>query len=147
MSNVDGSLFKIAENSSDLNSLNLIESDYKIIEDNLENFNNVKLNLKNIIKYVDNAIIYQDTINILNRDGLISDISNVKKNIEAFKINNQNNPLFSRIDNYYNLLTSLDVNTIIPIDVNTGKQILLNKSLEKYLYDLNNDVINPLQIP
>ena len=147
MSNVEGSLFRIAENSSDLNSLNLIESDYKTIEDSLENFNSVKLNSKSIVKYVDNTIIYQDTVNILTRDSLLLDILNIKKSIEAFNVNGANNPLFTKINNYYNLIASLDVNIVIPIDVNTGKQILLNKSLEKYLHDLGNDVINTLQIP
>jgi len=147
MDNIEGSLFRIAENSSDLNSLNLIESDYKIIEDSLENFNNVKLNLKAVVNYVDNAIIYQDAVNILTRDSLLLDILSIKKSIEVFNVNGKNNPLFGKINNYYNLIASLDVNTVIPIDVNTGKQILLNKSLEKYLHDLGNDVINTLQIP
>ncbi len=47
--NVSGTIYKIAENQSDLNNLNIILSDYKIIEDSQSNFNDFKL----LNKYVD----------------------------------------------------------------------------------------------
>ena len=46
--NLSGVLYRIAENEFDLNNLNIIKSDYKIIEDSQDNFNAVKLNNKTV---------------------------------------------------------------------------------------------------
>jgi len=37
--NIEGTIYKIAENQSDLNNINITQSDYKIIQDSQENFN------------------------------------------------------------------------------------------------------------
>lgn len=59
--NIEGSIYRIAENESDLNNLNIINSDYKIIEDSQDNFNFVKYSLKYPIKYIQDEIIFIDT--------------------------------------------------------------------------------------
>jgi hypothetical protein len=45
------SIYRIAENQSDLNNLNISQTDYKIIEDSQFNFNLIKFGNKNPIKY------------------------------------------------------------------------------------------------
>ena len=61
--NIEGTLFKIAANQSDLNNFNFDKSFYTILEDSDENFNAVRLKNKFIIKYTDNnTIVYSDTI-------------------------------------------------------------------------------------
>ena len=60
LDNVEGSLYKIAENENDLNNLNIIQSDYKIIKDSQENFNPVKYKTKSIDKYNGDQIFYKD---------------------------------------------------------------------------------------
>jgi hypothetical protein len=42
---ITNTIYRIAENQSDLNNLNIDKSIYKIIEDSQENFNAVKLNI------------------------------------------------------------------------------------------------------
>jgi hypothetical protein len=54
------SIYRIAENQSDLNNLNIIQSDYKIIEDSQGNFNAVKFGLKSIVRYDGDTIIFND---------------------------------------------------------------------------------------
>jgi len=73
LDNILGSLYKIAETESDLNNLNIIKTDYKIIQDSQENFNFVKFRVKevisynnNIINYVNINISFKDDININN---------------------------------------------------------------------------------
>ena len=55
LDNVEGTLYKIAETENDLNNLNIIKSDYKIIEDTQENFDAVKFSTKNAIKFNNNS--------------------------------------------------------------------------------------------
>jgi hypothetical protein len=53
--NIEGSIYKIAENLNDFNCLNISQSDYKIIEDSESNFNLIKLIIsiqKNIITII-----------------------------------------------------------------------------------------------
>jgi hypothetical protein len=44
--NVEGTIYKIAENQFDLDNLNIIKNSYEIIEDSLSNFELVKYNNK-----------------------------------------------------------------------------------------------------
>ncbi len=148
--NLDGSIYKIAENEFDLNNLNIIKSDYKIIEDSQINFDAVKYGTKSIIKYNNNTITYVDTSILFvddTKDGLVVKsgkeflkeyISNYKISIKQFTDNNPNHPLLSRWNDYYNQLNSLNLDNIT---------YPLNKSLEKYFNDVGQPSLNPLQLP
>ena len=63
--NIVGALYRIAENQSDLNNLNINESLYKIIEDSQSNFDLVKLGIKQVsyngsnINYFDETVSYK----------------------------------------------------------------------------------------
>jgi hypothetical protein len=138
LDNIEGTLYRIAENESDLNNLNIDKSVYKIIEDSQSNFNLVKYGNKSV-KYNNNTLIYSDQIflfkNKIDLEGYIVDIKNPIKN---FTKANLNHPSFNIWNNYYNQLNSLDLNTIT---------YPLNKSLEQYFNDLGQPSLNLLQIP
>jgi hypothetical protein len=139
LDNIEQTLYRIAENESDLNYLNIIQSDYKIIEDSQSNFNLVKLGNKSPVKYINNVITYVDQINLYHDEiELVSYIDNLKNTIKNFIDNNPNHPLLSRWNNYYNQLNSLNLNSIT---------YPLNKSLEQYFNDLGQPSYNLLQLP
>ena len=149
--NVDGTLYRIAENQNDLNNLNIVLSDYKIIEESQIFFDAVKYGTKQIIKYDNNLIIFEDFefkyIDILNKDGKIikfakellgMDVSLRKKSINIFLKNCKNHPDFEKWNSYYNQLNSLDLDSI---------QFPLNCSLEQYFKNQGLISLNPLQLP
>ncbi len=139
LDNVSGTLYKIAENQSDFNNLNITPSVYKVVEDSEFNFNLVKLGSKIADKYNNNTITYIDvTISFYNKNELQNYVNNFKKEIKIFTDNNPNHPLFNRWNDYYNQLNSLNLNTIT---------YPLNKSLEQYFNDLGQPLYNILQIP
>jgi hypothetical protein len=137
--NLEGVCYRIAENQSDLNNLNINQSDYKIIEDTQSNFNLVKYGNKVPSKYNGNDITYYDiTVSFINEQILQTYINNFKNNIKQFTNNNPSHPLFSIWNNHYNQLSNLNLSTII---------YPLNKSLEQYFNDLGQPSLSPLQLP
>lgn len=137
--NVEGTLCKIAENENDLNNLNIIQSDYKIIEDSQENFNAVKFGTKYVSKYNGNVINFITSENLFKKkEDLKSFINQYKIEIKQFTDNNPNSPLFSRWNNYYNQLNNLNIDNInYPLTI----------SLEQYFNDLGQPSFNILQLP
>ena len=139
LDNIEETIYRIAENESDLNYLNLTQSDYKIIEDSQSNFNLVKLKNKFPIKYVNNVITYVDEINKYHdKIELGIYVNNTKNTIKNFIDNNPNHSLLSRWNNYFNQLNSLNLDSIT---------YPLNKSLEQYFNDSGQTSLNPLQLP
>jgi hypothetical protein len=139
LDNIQGTLYKISENQSDLSNLNIIVSDYKVIEDSQDNFNLVKYGNKFPEKYNNNIITYIDrTVAFTIKEQLQSYVNNFKNEIKQFTDNNPNHSLFSRWNNYYNQLNNLNLDSITyPLD----------KSLEQYFNDLGQPSLNPLQLP
>ena len=150
LNDVEGTIYKIAENEYDLNNLNIVKSNYKIIEDSLSNFEAVKYGIKNIVKYNNNIITYEDITTVFvddvkndiivkSAEKKVNDyILNYKNIINQFLKNNQNHQLFNRWNDYYNQLNALNANSI---------QYPLNTSLEQYFKDQNQTSLNPLQLP
>jgi len=137
--NLEGSIYRIAENEFDLNNLHFFKDDYKIIEESVENFNLVKNNLKFPKKYINNTIIFEDTsISFKHKEILENFIDNFKKVLKSFLDVNLNHPHYERYNNYYNQLINLNLNSIT---------YPLNKSLEQYFDDLGQPSFNILQIP
>ena len=60
LDNIEGTLSRIAETENDLNNLNIIKDDYKIIEESQENFDLVKFSKKSANKYNGNTIIFEN---------------------------------------------------------------------------------------
>ena len=139
LDNIDGSIYRIAENQSDFNYLNIIQSDYKIIEDSQSNFNLVKFADKYPSKYNNNTITYVDqNYSYIKKEELQTYVDGFKIQIKQFLDNNLNHPLFSRWNNYYNQLNNLNFDNI---------NYPLTMSLEKYFNNLGQTSLNPLQIP
>ena len=137
--NKSGSLYKIAENQNDLNNLNIIQSDYKIIEDSQENFNAVKYNTKTIDKYSNNEIFYvNNSMKFVDKKKLQEYIDNLSSLIQSFLNSNLNHPLYNQWNNYKNQVTNLNLNNIT---------YPLNQSLEQYFNDLGQPSYNILQLP
>jgi len=137
--NIEGVLYKIAENQSDLNNLNIPQSVYKIIESSQENFNDVKLGKKDVVKYQGENIIFSNVlIYSITQEKLFSVVNQNKLIINQFLNNNKNHPLFNSWQNYYNQLNNLNLSTIT---------YPLNKSLEQYFDDLGQPSYNILQLP
>jgi len=137
--NIEGTLYRIAENQSDLNNLSIIQSDYKIIEDSQINFDAVKYGTKDAVKYDQNIITYvEGTSNFIKKSNLDSYVNSYKLLIQSFLRNNENHTLFNKWNDYYNQLNNLNLDSI---------QYPLNKSLEQYFKDQNLSSLNPLQIP
>jgi hypothetical protein len=136
--NIEGTLYRIAENESDLNNLMINKSDYKIIEDSQENFNAVKLNTKIVLKYNGDVITYLNIVpSFKDKISLSNYIEDFKNRINKFNDNNKNHPLFNVWNNHYNQLNSLNLdNFTYP----------LNKSLEQYFNDLCQSSLSPLQL-
>ena len=139
LDSIENTLYKIAENESDLNNLNINKNDYKIIEDLQTNFNEVKCSIKNAIKYNNNTITFSnDVVTYNTKENLLNYIVNIKNSIKPFLDNNPNHPLFNRWNNYYNQVNSLNLDSIT---------YPLNKSLEQYFSDLGQPSYNILQLP
>jgi hypothetical protein len=133
------SLHKIAENENDLNNQNIIKSDYLIIEDSQENFNDFKYGLKKVDGVNNNTIIFSNNqISYLNKEKLQKEIDIYGYNIGNFLDNNPNHLLFQRWSDYKNQLINLNLDTIT---------YPLNKSLEQYFNDLGQPSYNILQLP
>jgi len=141
LDNINNTLYRIAENQSDLNNLNIDQNSYKIIEDSQINFDSVKYGQKSVEKYNNDIISYLDIsyeYSFINKDQLNEYIQNVISEIKQFLKNNLNHPLFSRWNDYCNQLQSLNLDSIT---------YPLNKSLEQYFKDQNLPSLNPLQTP
>ena len=151
LNNVIGTLYRIAENQSDLNNLNITQSEYKIIEDSQNNFNSIKYQTKKIISYnndiityENHSVVFEDFINSkgevveTGKKKLENYINNFKILIKQFTDNNINHFLYNLWNNYYNQFNSLNLNSI---------QFPLNKSLEQYFNDSGQLSLNPLQLP
>jgi hypothetical protein len=139
LDNIEGTLYRIAENQFDLDNLNISKPCYKIIEDLQNNFDLVKYGNKVIVKYNNNTITYIDQTSLIeNKKELQSYIDNFKEQIKRFTDSNLNHPLFNRWNDYYNQLSSLNLDSIT---------YPLNKSLEQYFKDQGQTSLNPLQVP
>ena len=137
--NLEGTLYRIAENQSDLNNLNIAQSVYRIIEDSQNNFDLIKYGNKYVVKYINNDIFFEDTSTIFNKkEELQGYVNTFKSQIKQFLDSNKNHPLFNNWQNYYNQLNNLNLNNI---------SYPLNMSLEQYFKDQNQTSLSPLQLP
>jgi hypothetical protein len=137
--NINGVIYKIAENQSDLNLLNIRKEDYKIIQDSVVDFDSLKLNKKSPDKYIQETINYVDlNFSFPKIDFLTSYINSLKISINQFLEVNSSHPSFSTWKNYYNQLNNLELKNIT---------FPLNMSLEEYFKSINLPYYNILQLP
>ena len=137
--NLEGTCYQIAENISDLNNLNIDQSNYKIIEDSIDNFNAVKYGTKDIVSYSGNIITFKSITSVhKTKQDLKGYIDEVIRFTSNFLKNNINHPQFNQLNDYSNQLKNLNLDNIV---------YPLNISLEQYLKDQNQPSFHPLQIP
>jgi len=146
---MNGSIVKIAENINDLNTLNINKNDYSILEDNIQDFDQIKLNIKIPIKYIQNNVFFEE--NITNTEFPTSpgaeefDKLNLKRKIndycaliKNFLKNNPNHIQFQKWNNYFNQLNNLNLdNLTYPLGI----------TLEQYFKNNNQPYFNILQLP
>jgi len=137
--NIEGTIYKIAQNQNELDNLNIVKSDYKIIEDSESNFNLVKFGNKFPLKYDNNVITYVDIDSFFKNKTILSEhLENIKYLIKNFVINNPSHSLFNRWNDYLTQLNSLNLDNInYPLII----------PIEQYLNDLGQPSFNILQIP
>lgn len=135
----NGNLYKIQENISDLNNTNIIQSDYKIIENTQENFNFVKYGLK-YVTCQNNTLIFEDSVltPFKNKEELQENIKSLVYQINQFLDWNTSHPFYNRWSTYKNQLNNLNLNSFT---------YPLNKTLEQYLNDVGQPSYNILQLP
>jgi hypothetical protein len=136
---VNCTLYRIAEDQSYLDNININKDIYKIIEVSQTDFNDVKYELKSALKYNGNNIVYQNIDKIIfTKDDLNKYIVNFIKNIDFFIQNNPNHGLFNLWNDYNNQLKSFNLDTLT---------YPWNKSLIRHFNDLGQSSLNPLQLP
>jgi len=138
---VENTISRIAENENDLNNLNIIQSDYKIIEDSQTNFDLVKYGQKCPKKYINNTIVYEDIFYeglLLKKELLRSYVEDYINRIKGFLDLNKNHPSFNMWNGYYSQLKNLNLDTVT---------YPLGKSLEQYFKDQGQPSLSPLQLP
>jgi len=140
--NINLNPYKIAENDSDLSSLSLPEGQYLTVQASQEDFDAVKLSLKAILPYngtsnqlVDQALLY-------NKDQMIQFIDKFKDLITNFLQNNPQSNVFSRWQNYYTFINSVNVNAIY-----SAPKFLSTQTFEQYVQSTGNPFYNILQLP
>jgi len=137
--NLEGTCYQITENISDLNNLNIDQSNYKIIEDSIDNFNAVKYGTKDIVSYSGNIITFKSITSVYKtKQDLKGYIDEVIRFTSNFLKNNINHPQFNQFNNYSNQLKNLNLDNIV---------YPLNISLEQYFKDQNLPSFHTLQIP
>lgn len=145
-----GGFYKIAENQSDLDVINIEKSLYDIVEVSSQEFQDVRLGKKVVVNYSNGQVNYVPTVIgpdgqthsfktvVLNKEDLKSYISAIVDILNRFSIYNSNHPSLSKLNNYKNELLKINVNDLTyPI----------NSSLEEYLESQGIQSISPLQIP
>lgn len=136
---VKGSIYKIAENQNDLDNLNIIKSDYKIIENSEFNFNLFKLENKYPLKYDNDVITFIDVDHFYkDKTTLNASLENKKNLITNFTNTNPSHNLFQQWNNYLIQLNSLNLDNI---------NYPLNTSIEQYFSNLGQPYFNILQLP
>ena len=139
LDNLPGTLCAIAANDTDLNNLNIDLDTVKKITINDSVFTQVQLSEKYPESYNGDTVTYVDVSSeYLNKEQFQSDINSRIPLIDAFLINNEDHPDYTKWNMFKTQLEALDISSIT---------YPYNKSLEKHLSDNSLTVLNTLQLP
>lgn len=141
--NANNQIYKIAENNSDLNDLNIDESFYLIVNTSQENFELVKSNNSIILNYNGSSVELENISIPKNRTYLKNYISNICSIIDDFLNAQPNHPKYQQWKNYKDFLNSLNTDTFIK----GPEDATISISLEQYLKNNSQTYYNILQIP
>ena len=139
LDNLPGTLCAIAANDTDLNNLNIDLDTVKKITMSDSVFAQVQLSEKYPESYNGDTVTYVDVSSeYLNKEQFQSDINSRIPLIDAFLINNEDHPDYTKWNNFKTQLEALDIGSITyPYD----------KSLERHLSDNSLTILNTLQLP
>jgi hypothetical protein len=115
--NLNGTLYKVAENLNDLNVI--LNSDaqqrYKIINNNSVDFNLIRKEIKLPVKFVGNEVIFLDKDLDHQYDTLkmVQDLINItKKPIKDWLDTHNEHVSYVKWNNFYNQLSNINLNSI-----------------------------------
>jgi hypothetical protein len=140
--NINLNFYKIAENDSDLSSLNLPEGQYLAVQASQEDFDAVKLSLKYVLPYNGTSNQLTDQPLLYNKDQMINFINVFKDRITHFLNHHPQSIVFSRWQNYYNFINSVNVDAIY-----SAPKFLSTQTFEQYVQSTGNPFYNILQLP
>lgn len=135
-------IYKIAENDTDLNSLDLPQNQYTIINASQNDFDEVKLNNKYVLNYNGSSVQVENLTLTFTREQLNEYIKNFITNINNYLVGHPQNIKKQQWLDYRNFLQTLNVYNII---VPPQKELI--GSLELYLKNNGNTYYNLLQLP
>ena len=140
-------MYRIAKDKTDLDQLNIIKTDYNIVEESEENFNFVRNDTKYPIAYNNGIISYGDVFPnyFASRESIQKYLENFNENIKVFLDQNKTHPQFNMWNDYYNQLNDLIVE-LSNLEFN-DLNFPTNKSLVQYFDDLGKLSLSPLQLP
>jgi hypothetical protein len=115
--NLNGTLFRIAENLEDLNIIVNQNNHkyYKIINNNSVDFNSVRKEIKIPVKFVGDQVIFLDKDLDLQHDTvkIVQDlIIQTKKPIKDWLDTHKEHVSYSKWNNFYNQLSNINLNSI-----------------------------------
>jgi hypothetical protein len=140
--NITLALYKIAENDSDLSSLNLPEGQYLTVQASQEDFDAVRLSLKNVLDYNGTSNRLVDQQLLYNKEQMINFIDGFKTRITNFLNHHPESNVFSRWQNYYNFINSVNIDAIY-----LPPKFLSTQTFEQYVQSTGNPFYNILQLP
>jgi hypothetical protein len=137
--NISGTLYRIAENETDLNNFGLNLQDFNVITITQDIFDSIRLNNKVVAKYNNNNVVEYDDYQIVFKtvDHIHNYNKNFSKKIEEFLNNNPNHPDFNKWSNYKNQLDDTKYQDLT---------FPLNKTLEQIYKDKNQTYFNIFEI-
>ena len=141
LDNLPGTLCAIAANDTDLNNLNIDLDTVKKITMSDSVFAQVQLSEKYPESYNGDTVTYVDASfspGYLNEESFQSDINRNIPLIDAFLINNEDHPDYTKWNMFKTQLTNLNVD---------GLTYPYQKSLERHLSDNSLTILNTLQLP
>jgi len=137
--NSDNNLVKIAANDSDRDSQNIVLSDHSVVSISDDDFLKVKTNASEATYDGTNVTITDISDPLIEtEEGLKITIQNIIDAISYFAINNQDNTLYTPLNNYKTTLENFDTSSLT---------FPLNKSWEQYCSENSITFYHPLQIP
>jgi hypothetical protein len=139
LDNQEQPIYKIAENQSDLNNLDIDTSVYTIKEGSQEDFEKVKTNEKIILNIVNENINFKEVISgFTSKKYLIEYVDSLIYHTTNFLKNNKNHVLFSRWNDY-----NLQLKNFKKVIVDTQETTIENElKIEKELVLIPNTLEN-----
>jgi hypothetical protein len=140
--NLNGTLFRIAENLEDLNIIVNQNNHkyYKIINNNSVDFNSVRKEIKIPVKFVGDQVIFLDKDLDLQHDTvkIVQDlIIQTKKPIKDWLDTHKEHVSYSKWNNFYNQLSNINLNNIsFPTKLTLGEIFTTVNSNSTFLNNL-----------